>query len=116
MTREKASKRIYRVIFHSQGDVYELHARHLGQSDMYGFVEIRDLIFGERSAVLVDPADERLKSEFAGVKRAFIPMHAVVRIDEVEHEGKNRITQGGAGGAKVTPFPNQAFAPGRDPK
>ncbi len=54
---------------------------------MYAFVEVADIMFGERSQLVVDPSDEKLKSEFAGVKRTYIPLHAVVRIDEV---GKRR--------------------------
>ncbi len=99
------TKRIYRISFYNQGDIYELHARKICQSDMYAFIEIEDIIFGERSSVVVDPSEEKLKSEFAGVTRTYIPLQAVIRIDEVEREGKNKIipTTGTAG--KVTPFP-----------
>ena len=64
-----AQKRIYRIVFHNQGKVYELYARKVTQDGMYAFVEISDLIFGERSKLVVDPAEEQLKTEFAGVKR-----------------------------------------------
>jgi len=60
---------IYRISFYNQGDIYELHAREVHQSNMYAFVEIEDIIFGERSSVVVDPSEERLKREFSGVKR-----------------------------------------------
>lgn len=98
-------KKIYRIAFHNRGDIYELHARKVHQSNMYAFVEIEDIIFGERSSVVVDPSEERLKSEFAGVKRTHIPLHAVIRIDEVEREGTNRITTSGDNGGKIAPFP-----------
>ncbi len=97
--------KIYRIAFHNRGDVYELHARKVHQSDMYAFVEIEDIIFGERTSVVVDPAEERLKSEFTGVKRTYIPVQAVIRIDEVEREGANKITASGSDGGKITPFP-----------
>ena len=109
-----ANKRVYRIVFHNQGKIYELHARHVGQSDMYGFIEIGELIFGERSALLVDPAEEKLKAEFSGVKRTFIPMHAVLRVDEVEKEGTNKIISPGEG-EKVTPFPVPTYPPGGSP-
>jgi len=96
------SKRIYRVIFFSQGQVYEIYAHKVGQGDMMGFVEVEKLSFGERSEVLVDPSEERLKSEFEGVERTYIPMHAVIRIDEVEKLGAARITEATG---NVTPFP-----------
>ena len=79
-----AKKRIYRIVFHNQGNLYELYAHDVSHAEMYGFVEVADIIFGERTAILVDPSDEKLKSEFAGVKRTFVPLHAVVRIDEVD--------------------------------
>ena len=109
-----ANQRVYRIVFHNQGKIYEVHARHVGQSDMFGFIEIGELIFGERSAVLVDPAEERLKAEFAGVRRTYIPMHAVVRVDEVEKEGANKIISPDEG-EKVTPFPVPTFPPGGNP-
>ena len=77
-------KSIYRIVFHNQGNVYELYAREISQSAMYAFVEVGDIIFGERSKLVVDPSDEKLKAEFSGVKRTYVPLHGVVRIDEVE--------------------------------
>ncbi|AOU99055.1 hypothetical protein BI364_14890 [Acidihalobacter yilgarnensis] len=99
--------RIYRIVFHNQGSLYELHARKIAQSSMYAFLEVEDIVFGERSAVLVDPAEERLKAEFAGVKRSYIPLQSVVRIDEVEKAGTNRILAeaGTQAGGKIAAFP-----------
>ena len=82
-----AEKSIFRVVFHSQGNVYELYAREVSQGAMYAFVVVGDIIFGERSKLVVDPSEEKLKSEFSEVKRTYIPLHAVIRIDEVEKEG-----------------------------
>ena len=53
--------------------------------------------------MLIDPSEERLRNEFEGVQRSFIPMHAVVRIDEVEKEGVAKITD--SKGENITPFP-----------
>ena len=109
-----ATKNIYKVVFHQQGNLYELHARHVSHSEMYGFLEIGEIIFGERSALLVDPSEEKLKTEFAGVMRTFVPIHAVVRVDEVSKEGANKITAtDSATGGNVTQFPAPGFpAPG----
>lgn len=97
--------KIYRIAFYNRGDIYELHAREIHQSNMYAFIEIEGILFGERSSVVVDPSEERLKSEFAGVQRTYIPLQAVIRIDEVEREGANRITSAGNDHDKITPFP-----------
>ncbi|MEM7254048.1 MAG: DUF1820 family protein [Pseudomonadota bacterium] len=104
-------RRTYRIVFHNQGNVYELYARKVTQGDLYGFVEVSDIIFGEKSALLVDPSEERLKSEFEGVKCTFVPMHAVVRIDEVEKEGTNKVVSTGDGDNNVTQFPMPMYSP-----
>ena len=108
-------KPIYRVVFFNQGKVYEIYARSVGQGDLYGFVDVSGLVFGTRSAVVVDPSEERLRSEFSGVKCFHIPLHAVIRIDEVEKEGAGKITEVSGQAGNVMPFPAVAYPPGRDP-
>ena len=103
-------KHIYKVVFHNQGKVYELYAGEISQGELYGFVEIADIIFGERSSLLVDPSEERLKAEFEGVKRTYIPMHAVIRMDEVAKEGTNKIV-GDTDGSNVAQFPSGLYTP-----
>lgn len=105
---------MYRVSFVNQGKVYEVYVKQVSQAGLYGFVEIEGFAFGEKSSVVIDPAEERLQTEFAGVKRSYIPMHAVVRIDEVEKRGPAKITAAGESGSKVTPFP--IYTSGRDPQ
>jgi len=78
---------------------------------LYGFIEVEELIFGERSGVLINPAEEKLQNEFAGVKRTFVPLHSVVRIDEVEREGVSKVRPV-EGSDNVTPFPQPAFPAG----
>src|SRR5512147_175338 len=96
---------IFKVIFQNQGNVYELYARKVSQGALFAFVEVEGILFGSRGGVLVDPSEEKLKSEFAGVKRTYIPLHAVVRIDEVEKEGVNKIVAAASPQGNVTPFP-----------
>lgn len=107
-----SEKPIYKVIFHHQGQVVELYARHVSQGSLFGFVEVEELIFGARSQVVVDPGEDSLKNEFAGAKRIYLPLHAVIRIDEVEREGVSRMRAGGEGGGEVRPFPVPMFPPG----
>lgn len=104
-----AVKPIYKVIFLNQGQVYEIFACAIYQSEMYGFIEVEEFVFGERSQLLVDPAEERLKNEFAGVKRSYIPMHSIVRIDEVEKEGAPKVSE--FKGDKIAQFPYAGFVP-----
>ena len=110
-----SSKHIYRVVFHNHGNVYEIYAEKVGQSSMYTFIEVEGFIFGERSRLLVDPAEEKLKGEFSGVKRTYIPLQAVIRIDEVEKAGPNKIISQTDSGGNITPFPVNLVPPGTTP-
>ena len=92
---------IFKVTFLNKGKVYEIFVKQVYQSDLYGFIEIEEFLFDERSKVVVDPSEEKLKSEFTGVRRSFIPMQAILRIDEVEKTGVAKISSGD----KITPFP-----------
>jgi hypothetical protein len=102
-------RQIYKVTFVNQGQVYEIYARSVSQGTLFGFVEVEDLLFGERSQVVVDPSEESLKSEFKGVARTYIPLHAVVRIDQVEKEGTARITARAKGDGTLMPFPANLY-------
>ena len=105
----KSKKPTFRIQFHNNNKIYELYAHEVSQSQMAGFIEIGEIIFGEQSKLLIDPAEEKLKHEFANVKNTYIPHFAVIRIDEVESSGKNRILD--SEGASVTHFPGQASLP-----
>ena len=101
-----SKKSIYRIIFQSQGNVYEVYAREVTQGAMFAFVEIGDISFGERSNLVLDPSDENLKAEFSGVKRTYIPLHSVIRIDQVEKEGRAKVRPGGdSESGNVASFP-----------
>jgi hypothetical protein len=102
--RTMAASHIFRIMFVNQGKVYEIYARKVGHGDLFGFIEVEELVFGERSTVVLDPSEERIKSEFEGVKRTFLPMHSVLRIDEVKKHGMSKITAL-EGGANVAQFP-----------
>jgi hypothetical protein len=94
---------IYKVLFHCQGQIYQVYAHNIYQSDLYGFIEIEDYIFGKKSQMVIDPGEDKLRTEFEGVQRSFVPMHNVIRIDEVEKEGIAKVID--SKGEKVTPFP-----------
>ncbi len=97
------SQHIYKVLFHNQGQIYEVYAHNIYQSEIYGFIEIEDYIFGKKTQMVIDPAQDKLRQEFDGVQRSFIPMHTIIRIDEVEKEGLAKITD--SKGENITPFP-----------
>jgi len=104
--------RLFKIVFLNQGKVYEIFSRIVRQGELYGFVEVEDLIFQETSSLVVDPSAEKLKEEFSGVQRTRIPIHAVIRIDEVEKDehGPGKITEIN-GETNITPFPHHFPGP-----
>ena len=108
-----AASHIFKVMFVHQGRVWEVYARKVTQGSLFGFLEVEGLTFGERAGLVVDPSEERVKSEFASVKRTYLPLHSVLRVDEVQKQGVSKISA--YEGGNITPFPT-AFAPaGPDP-
>ncbi|MBN3261905.1 DUF1820 family protein [Pectobacterium brasiliense] len=106
MSNESA---LYRIQFINNGKSYQLYVRELVQSSLFGFIEIADFVFDSQSTVLVDPSTEKLKTEFSGVSRSFIPLQAIIRIDAVTEKGSARISDLGD---NVTAFP---YLPGKKP-
>jgi hypothetical protein len=110
-----AASHIFKVLFVNQGKVYEIYARKVSHGSLFGFVEVEELVFGERSTVVLDPSEERIKSEFSGVKRSYLPLHSVLRIDEVRKQGVSKITAL-EGASNIAQFPLPAYsAPGGEP-
>ncbi len=105
-----AEKTLFKITFASQGQIYEIYARSVGHGALFGFVEVEELVFGERSSVVVDPSEEKIKSEFKGVKRTYLPMHSIVRIDEVDKQGTSKISK--VEGSNVAQFPVPIYTPG----
>jgi hypothetical protein len=103
-------KLLYRITFMNQGKIYEIYARSISHGELFGFIEVEDIVFGERSSVVVDPSEERIKSEFSGVQRTYIPLHAVIRVDQVEKQGVSKISD--VSGDNVAQFPMPMYTPG----
>ena len=108
MTKKRT---LYKIVFQSQGQIVELYARQVGQGVLFGFVEVEELVFGARSQVVVDPSEESLRNEFGDAKRLFLPLHAVIRIEEVDKEGPARVRSAPEGAGLVTPFPIPILTP-----
>jgi hypothetical protein len=104
-----AASHIFKILFVNQGKVYEVYARKVSHGGLFGFIEVEELVFGERSSVVLDPGEERVKAEFSGVKRTYLPMHSVVRIDEVRKQGVSKVTS--LEGTNVAQFPVPVYAP-----
>ncbi len=100
-----SEKLVYKVLFINHDEVYEIYAKNVYEGDMYGFLVVEDFIFGEKSAIVIDPSEEKLKTEFEGVVRTFIPMHEIVRIDQVQKRGAAKVVVSSKQNASnVSPF------------
>ena len=108
-----SNKTIFRIFFSSQGKGYEIYARSIQQAEMYGFVAVEGLLFGEKSALLLDPSEESLKNEFQDVKRLLIPFHHIGRIDEVAKEGRGKIVSLATPSEAVPVPPLPPLSPGK---
>jgi hypothetical protein len=96
---------MFKVTFLNQGKVYELYARRVAASALWGYTEIADLVFDPPGAgLVVDPTEERLRDEFKDTRVLHLPMHAVVRVEEVERRGTLAIRDSESG-EKIMPFP-----------
>lgn len=97
---------LYKVNFINQGEVFEVYVRNIYSSDMFGFITLEGFDFSSKG-IVVDPSQERLKSEFENVTRCYIPMHNIVRVDEVEKTGSAKITEISG---KVAQFPKPIYS------
>ena len=100
-----STKQIFRIIFNSKGEEFEVYARQIYQSELWGFIEIEDLVFDDKSQLVVNPSEEKLKNTFENVKRSYIPLTAIIRIDEVIKEGIGKIVAIKEGNVKTFPVP-----------
>ena len=103
-----ATNRLYKVTFLSAGRIYELYARRVASSELWGFTEVSDIVFDINEGVVVDPTEERLRDEFGATRRLHLPMQSILRIEEVDRRGPLRIRDAASGETVVTPFPMPA--------
>ena len=104
-----ASQPIYKILFLNQGKVYEVYARRVSHGSLFGFIEVEKLVFGTRTSLVVDPTEEKVQTEFAGVIRTYLPMHSILRIDEVEKQGVSKVLN--AEGGNIAQFPVPIYTP-----
>ena len=103
----KTSKeKLFRSAFLNHGKVYELFCSGVCTSGLLGFVEVSGLEFGDKDSLVVDPTEEKVRDEFDGVEILHLPMHSVLRVEQVKQKG-TAVIRDRESGEKVTPFPIQ---------
>lgn len=95
---------LYRVAFHNHGKVYELYCKGVCTSGLWGFLEISDMVFDSAESLVVDPTEEKIREEFADVEVLHVPLHGVLRVEQVRRKGQALIRDRESG-EKVTRFP-----------
>ena len=95
---------LYKVIFINRGKVYELYARDVFSSDIYGFIYVSELVFDQNMTIVIDPAEDKLRDEFKNVNVLHLPMQSVIRIEEVKKKMSCKIREL-KNGENITQFP-----------
>ena len=114
-TRGLEELHIYRILFYQERTRYELYAHNLVVDEgMVGFVGIEDILFDTSMNNIIDPAEERLKTEFANIHCFYVPYHNVIRIDEVKRRGKTKIVDQARKATGNVVYPS-AFNPSENP-
>ena len=99
-------EKLFRIAFLNHGKVYELFCSGVCTSGLLGFVEVSGLEFGDKDSLVVDPTEEKVRDEFDGVEILHLPMHSVLRVEQVKQKG-TAVIRDRESGEKVMPFPTQ---------
>ena len=105
MAKQNKDK-LYRIAFLNHGKVYELFCSGVNSSHLLGFVEVAGLEFDEKDSLVIDPTEEKMRDEFEGVEVLHLPMHSVLRVEQVKKKGQ-AVIRDRESGEKVMPFPIQ---------
>src|SRR5690606_41233319 len=97
------SRVLYKVTFLNAGKVYELYARRVSASQLWGFTEVADLVFDVNEGMVVDPTEERLRDEFAHTRVLPLPMQGEVRVEEADRRGQLCTREASTRDQAVTP-------------
>jgi hypothetical protein len=99
---------MYRISFLNNTQIFEIYAKNVYESPMFGFIQVSDFVWSTRHALIVDTHEEKLKAEFSDVTSTLIPMQSIIRIDEVNEAGIAKIKDRGletSRNSNITPFP-----------
>lgn len=88
----KTPASLYRVVLQSQDGHCEFYAVRVAQGHLPAFLEIEQIVFCDRATGDgANAAQERLRSALAAVKRCYIPLAHVVRIDEIAYSAATEL-------------------------
>ena len=64
-----AASHIFRIMFVNQGKVYEIYARQVGHGDLFGFIEVEELLCSEIESRLTGASATGADDVRAGLTR-----------------------------------------------
>lgn len=73
---------IYRIIFTQLETLQEIYAQYLSEETLMGFIEADTLLEFDSAQRIINPKE---------VRRCYIPLHNIVRIDEVSVHNSNEV-------------------------
>jgi len=101
---KRDKQKLYRVAFLNHGKVYELFCSEVNTSHLLGFLEVTGLEFDSKDSLVIDPTEEKMRDEFDGVEVLHLPLHSVLRVEQVNNKGQ-AVIRDRESGEKVMPFP-----------
>jgi hypothetical protein len=77
-------KKLFRIDFvNGNKENFSIYASKVNPSSFLGLIEVSDIVFMDTSDIILNPQDDKVKKEFKNVERTFLPLNAIIRIDEV---------------------------------
>lgn len=77
MSNNAEQRPIYRIVFTQEEEIKELYAQYISEETLVGFIEADTLLDRNNIALIVNPKE---------VRRCYIPLHNILRIDEITVE------------------------------
>ncbi len=98
---------IYRVHFTWQEKKYALKATSLDMTHPY-FVAIKDLVLPQEKSYLINPADDEIRKNFAGVRQLMLPFQSISLIEEYPQD-PDQLCRDSASGSQGKVISNRIF-------
>lgn len=81
------SEPLYKVKFLQQNEVVELVVRYISEESLMGFIELEEIVF--QSGKETHFTRDEYKEEFSGLDRCYLPLHTLLRIDELNNSSSS---------------------------
>lgn len=95
---------LYRIVFQQRDEECELYAVRVAQGHLPAFLEVEQILFADRATGPgANAVQERLRDALAPVKRCYLPLAHIVRIDEIAYATLAELRGEGRAESPATP-------------